>query len=306
MSGSTSGKLATMAGLDPNPKSAAGETIGRLAIWEHLRREREAGIAPGRLRNLGIYGGAQGIWVDKSRTGGLTPDGRGIAVAILHNGVSYDDDLTSDGLLYHYPTTERPASRDSGEIGAMKWAMELAVPIFVIIKRGDLRRVELGWVDDFDDPARIFAVSFGESPRGLVHLEEENDPFELTEPRRRRRASTWVRIGQRDFAFNVMRRYGPACAGCGIEVSQVLDAAHLRPKTRNGSDDSRNGLPLCALHHRALDSRLWVIEPETTNFVPVRRDVSLSDLRLTFSSLGHLPELPHREALLDVWHYAGV
>ena len=306
MSAWDSDKLATMTGLDPNPKSVADETIGRLAVWEQLRLGPDIGIVPGRLRELGIYGGAQGIWVDKSRTGALTPDGRGIAVAILHNGVSYDDDLTSDGLLYHYPSTDRPASRDSGEIQAMKWAMDLAVPIFVIIKKGDLRRIELGWVDDFDDPAKIFAVSFGETPQGLVRLEEENDPFELTKTPRRRRASTWARIGQRDFAFNVMRRYGPACAGCGIEVSQVLDAAHLRPKSRNGSDDSRNGLPLCALHHRALDSRLWVIEPRTTDFVAVRRDVSLSDLRLTFPSLNHLPELPHREALMDVWHYAGV
>jgi len=292
-------------GLDPTPRSVNEEILGRLAIWQHLKSEWDVGIAPSRLRQVGLYGGAQGVWVDKARTRALTPDDHGIAVAILHNGVSYDDDLTPDGVLYHYPSTERPVSRDEGEIRAMKWAMVLKVPIFVIIKKGDLRQVELGWVDDFDDPAKLFAVSFGDEPRGAIRLEESSEPFKLTAPRLRRSASTWIRVGQRDFAFNVMRRYGPACAGCGIGVSQVLDAAHLRPKTRNGSDDSRNGLPLCALHHRALDSRLWVIEPDSTDFVAVRRDISLSDLRLTFSSLDHLPALPHREALLDVWHYAG-
>jgi putative restriction endonuclease len=288
-------------GLTKTQGTIAEERALRFAVWEHLKTTQLGAVAPGELRELRIYGGAQGIWVDKARTGGLTTDGCGVAVAILHNGFSYADDLAPDGVLYHYPSTERPSARDSGEIQAMKWAMRLAVPIFVIVKEETLRRVVLGWVDDFDDPSQVFAVSFGGEPHGPVLLEGENEPFKLTAPRLQRRASTWVRTGQRNFAFNVMRRYGSACAGCGIGVSQVLDAAHLRPKNRNGSDDSRNGLPLCALHHRALDSRLWVIEPDSTRFLSVRRDVTVKDLRLTFSSLDHLPQLPHRDALRDVW-----
>ncbi len=293
-----------MLGLTRAQSTPAEECSLRFAVWEQLRTTQPEASAPGELRELGIYGGAQGIWVDKARTGSLTPDGCGIAVAILHNRVSYADDLAADGVLYHYPATGRPSARDAGEIQAMKWAMRLEVPIFVILKEGPRRRVVLGWVDDFDDPSQVFAVSFGAEPHGPVLLEGENQPFELTAHRSQRRASTWVRTGQRDFAFNVMRRYGPACAGCGIGVSQVLDAAHLRPKNRNGSDDSRNGLPLCALHHRALDSRLWVIEPDSTRFLAVRRDVSVQDLRLTFPSLQHLPQLPHRDALRDVWIHA--
>jgi len=293
-----------MLGLFEQSDSSTEEIARRLALWQFLRTEHPPEVTPGLLRDLRLYGGAQGIWVDKNRTASLTPDGRGVAVAILHNGITYADDLAADGVLYHYPSTDRPSSRDAGEVRAMKWAKDLQIPIFVIIKEGGLRRVVLGWVDDFDDPAKVFAVSFGNLPQGPVLLEEENAPFELTAPRSQRRASTWVRTGQRDFAFNVMRRYGPSCAGCGIAVTQVLDAAHLRPKSRNGSDDSRNGLPLCALHHRALDSRLWVIDPDSTSFIALRRDVPLSALRLTYASLSHLPQLPHREALIDVWHHA--
>ena len=45
------------------------------------------------MRELGIYGGAQGIWVDKARTGELTPGGSGVTVSVLHTGQSYADDL---------------------------------------------------------------------------------------------------------------------------------------------------------------------------------------------------------------------
>ena len=38
------------------------------------------------LRSLGIFGGAQGIWVHKTRTHLLTPDLTGVTVAVLHTG----------------------------------------------------------------------------------------------------------------------------------------------------------------------------------------------------------------------------
>jgi len=88
----------------------------RLEIWGQLVAEGTDSVLPGRLRDLGVFGGAQGIWVDKGRTGPLTPDGAGIAVAVLHTGRTYADDLSDDELLYHYPKTRRPASRDAGEI----------------------------------------------------------------------------------------------------------------------------------------------------------------------------------------------
>ncbi len=49
-------------------------------------------VAPRRLRELGIYGGAQGIWVDKRQTASVSPDGSGVTVGLLHTGSSYADD----------------------------------------------------------------------------------------------------------------------------------------------------------------------------------------------------------------------
>ena len=50
-------------------------------------------------------------------------------------------------------------------------------------------------------------------------------------------------------------------AGCS-ELS-LLDAAHLYPISKKGTDDPRNALVLCALHHRAFDRGLILIDPDS-------------------------------------------
>ena len=102
----------------------------------------------------------------------------------------------------------------------------------------------------------------------------DDEPFNLTEPSRRRKREAAVRQGQQRFKFRVLRRYGPQCAFCNISAPELLDAAHLRPKEYHGSDDPRNGLMLCASHHRALDAGLLAIEPGTVKlcFHPVGPD----------------------------------
>jgi hypothetical protein len=46
----------------------ASEANRRFELWKTLSKERLDDIEPARLRDLGVYGGAQGIWVDKART----------------------------------------------------------------------------------------------------------------------------------------------------------------------------------------------------------------------------------------------
>ena len=84
------------------------ETRRRQAMWDSLiARGGPINVVPGLLRELGIYGGAQGIWVNKEVTGNQSVDGAGIAVGVLHDGSSYDDDLSDDGVIYHFPNTRR-------------------------------------------------------------------------------------------------------------------------------------------------------------------------------------------------------
>ena len=94
----------------------AQEGVYRWQLWQQLHEQGgPRGVSPRRLRTLGLYGGAQGIWVDKARTAPLTADGVGITVGVLHTGITYADDLWEDGILYHYPHTHRPSARDRAE-----------------------------------------------------------------------------------------------------------------------------------------------------------------------------------------------
>ena len=97
------------------------EITWRLNIWSELFGEKkDRGISPSIIRELNIYGGAQGIYVDKNRTCAISPNGQGITVSVLHTSSDYPDELAEDGILYHYPKTKRPAIRDKNEIGATK------------------------------------------------------------------------------------------------------------------------------------------------------------------------------------------
>ena len=80
------------------------------------------------LRQRRIYGGAQGIWVDKDRTGQIAGNDGGITVGILHTGRHYPDDLSEDGVIYHYPKTKRGGARDTTEIEATRTRAALSCP----------------------------------------------------------------------------------------------------------------------------------------------------------------------------------
>ena len=90
-------------------------------------------MQPSLLGELGIYGGAQGVWVDKQQTKAAAP-ATGVAVSLLHTGATYADDLADDGVIYHYPSTKR-RGKGRAEIAAVK-AEGAPLPVFVIISSG--------------------------------------------------------------------------------------------------------------------------------------------------------------------------
>lgn len=287
-------------------ESIQQELDRRMTLWQSL----SGSSAPKRarsqtLRQLGIYGGAQGIWLDKRRTAHLTEEGTGVTVGLLHTGKLYAGDLAEDGVLYHYPHTFRASGRDSAEIEATKRAGELGLPVFVITcpsPHSANREVYLGWVEDWDDEAGLFLITFGtDRPPRSVPRETDDQPFELATKASTARREAIARQGQQRFKFLVFRRYGPRCAVCGIGSLEVLDAAHLRPKNKNGSDDPRNGLVLCATHHRAFDAGLFSIHPETLAIHTRPHGPDHEALRITYPDLSHLPKRPHVDALKWAW-----
>ena len=83
------------------PNQVDDELTLRTRLWADVHSGDPENIAPKVLRDAGVYGGAQGIWVDKKRTASLSPDGMGVTVGILHTGRHYPDDLSDDGVIYH-------------------------------------------------------------------------------------------------------------------------------------------------------------------------------------------------------------
>ncbi|GGQ63832.1 HNH endonuclease [Streptomyces flaveolus] len=292
--------------VDGRPTTVEGERAWRLAVWSHLQLTEDVSqVPPGALRAFGVYGGGQGIWMDKARTEAVHEGG--ITMGVLHTGAHYPDEISDNDVIYHYPTTGRGPGRDESEVAATKAAAALKLPIFVIAKptpRSGVRIVRLAWVEGWEERSRIFLINFGDSrPERLLTEDQSDDlPFSLTGSRSRSsQRNVRERPGQRRFKLRVFQRYGPRCPLSGIAVPEMIEAAHLRPDAEDGTDDPRNGLPLNAALHRAYDAHLFAIEPETLNVVTRPQGPTIEELGIVTPHLRELPRRPHAEALR--WRY---
>lgn len=282
----------------------AAEYQRRLEMWAKLKEARGPhDVHPGLLRDLRVYGGGQGIWVDKAITGSVSPDGRGVTVGLLHTG-EHRNYLSADGVIYHYARTSRPLGRDLQEISATKNAGLLRLPVFVVTTAGpgkSLRDVRIGWVEDWDDAGGAFLVMFGavEQPMACV----AQDPGRLFPPAQpacdclphsSKRTASSTR-----FRFGVFRRYGYKCAVCNIAVPELLDVVSLKPNRRKADDDPTHGLVLCALHHRAYEAGLFAIDPDTLHVITPSNGPDAAALNVTRADLRHLPKAAEPQALDD-------
>lgn len=277
--------------------SAAEERQWRMSVWDAVRNQT---IDARWLRDRGVYGGMQGVWVDAARTRVLAPEG--VAVAVRHTGRHYADDIDDRMAIYYYPQTTRPAARDWNEIEAVKNAGELHLPIFLIEEAvGGGRSVRLAWVVAADDHAGVFLFGFAEDEPRYLDMAEPETPFTVTTRRRRVAVQSERYERSPEFKFRVLRRHDGRCAVTGVGVPAVLDAAHVVPVEHGGSDDERNGLLLTATLHRAFDALLWAIEPQTLALRTRPRGPALADLRVGATSLRPGLRAPHLEALAWRW-----
>ena len=93
---------------------------------------------------------------------------------------------------------------------------------------------------------------------------------------------------QHRFRNDLFEMQGSVCAFCDFDVPVALEAAHIVPKQENGTDDPRNGLLLCSVHHRIFDTNCIGINPDGLALVP-RPGWRLERLRISRASLSHLP-----------------
>jgi hypothetical protein len=282
----------------------ASEKVRRALLWDKLQ-ERD-NVEPQQLRELGIYGGAQGIWVDKARTAGADIGPEGATVGILHTGRHYPDDLSDDGVIYHYPNTKRQPGRDLSEIQATKNAMANKLPLFVILpgKGSQAKRsVRLGWVCDFDDDSGQFLILFDAQEPPYSGPARFDSEFRLTENLINKTGTVKVRAGQQRFRFHVISQYGEKCAVCRIRHPQLLTAAHICGKSDKGSDDWRNGIPLCATHHAAFDAHLFSIDPNGKKICYLT-GITPEAIGVVEDVLTTVKNCPHEKALQWRWAVA--
>lgn len=254
-------------------------------------------LSASEVRDLGIYGGASGVWVDKIRTKEFAHEG--VAVGLLHTGRHYDDDIDETGVLYHYPTTQRPESRDNNEIQSIKNAKELNLPIFVIRNVGGRKRIDLAWLNDFDDQLRICVLTFhGLSPADNIHITNKA-PSNVPLFGQRRKTAKEVLRAERDplFKFNILKRFQGICPVTEINVTEMLDAAHIIPVASGGTESSENGILLSASAHRAMDSGLWAINPLTLQIETKKDGPSTQQMKLSVTDLTKHANYLNREAL---------
>lgn len=271
----------------------------RKDLWKKIKSFNDGDITPTQIRDLRVYGGSQGIYTDKLNTANFTSNGNGLTVSILHLGDYYPDEVDENGILYHYPQTQRPTSRDEGEIIATKNCIKYNVPIFVILpgNNHNLRKVRLGWVIDFDDLNQIFLISFSEE-QPETYSKIYDDKFQLNDQSLAKiQVTSKIRRNQHRFRFNLLKNYGARCALCSISHPKLLHAAHIKPKHHSGSDHWRNGLVLCHNHHAAFDANLIVIKPDEDLSIDIKND----NLKVEFNKVTPLKNTPHIDAIK--WRY---
>ena len=99
----------------------------RRDLWRQLTEEGGPREVPASLVNrLRLYWGGRGIWRDKKNLSHLAPTG--VTVGVLHTGRHYEDDLSANAVLYHYPSTAQPSTASASRKRVRRWTASTSNP----------------------------------------------------------------------------------------------------------------------------------------------------------------------------------
>jgi putative restriction endonuclease len=171
----------------------------------------------------------------------------------------------------------------------------------------------LGSRDLDDELLRVFAFDWTSEPNPFTHALVSVETQErlavslINAPERAEEIYAQVRvrgIAQRIFRAALQRAYGGACAFCGLSFPEALEGAHIVPwRTCAPRErlDPRNGLLLCATHHRLFDADWLTL---TTDFIIEHQDAdesggdySPADDHITRRLRGRRAAVPERRDL---------
>lgn len=96
---------------------------------------------------------------------------------------------------------------------------------------------------------------------GQGKVSSPREPFSMIDVEEYTAEDVWGqqrrRTGQQKFRATLLQMYPNECAICGVDIVEVLEAAHLIPHSAEVNYRPENGRLLCANHHRAFDSGLY-------------------------------------------------
>jgi putative restriction endonuclease len=115
-------------------------------------------------------------------------------------------------------------------------------------------------------------------------------------------------VAQALFRKALLEAY-PGCCFCGLTFEDALEAAHIVPwaeASRSERLDVRNGLLLCATHHRMFDAALMTLDEsrQIQFYDPDENDVPYTDADRALSSRlhtrpAHIPDKPELQPGLE-------
>ena len=268
------------------------EIKNREKLWENLSKNPDGKVPVSELSKVNLPIDRKGAF--SPRDSGL---GERVSRRILITDTQYKEIIEEGGLNYK---SSKTGKQRQDEIEGMISAMDYQVPIFVIIGNKDdkeSRKVKIGLVREYDKREEAFLVDvFDQWPNQeeLVFKSEDEDETEFdpySKDTNRNVTPIETRPGQAKFRFYVVKRYGAKCAVCEVALKEILEAAHIVPKSEDGVDDSRNGLILCANHHRMFDSNLFAID--THYKLDYWKGYNKDNLMIKVENLSRSPDMPH-------------
>ncbi len=255
--------------------SAELDSALRVAVFEHVRRLRDAGggVVTSTQLNEGLQFRGTRVPVWNQQLGIFRPallKEPGAALTIQTSFKSPYDDRWSpddDRLAYKYRDTD-PNHSDNR---ALRRAMELGLPLLYLVgvNPGLYKPIFPCYVVG-DDPTALTFFLLADEEQFIQPGATDAD----ADAPRKAYITRLVkqRLHQDRFRFLVIGAYGEQCTMCRLRHVQLLEAAHITAdRDPRGLPEVPNGLSLCRIHHGAFD--VGILGVDADYLIHLRRDV---------------------------------
>jgi len=150
--------------------------------------------------------------------------------------------------------------------------MEDAIPVAVIrqLSVGRYQILGLAYVTDYNPRTGYFFLMGSSVANSTLSVDPSltTEPLNIDEDTRKFQDTRQaVRQGQTKFRLDLLDAYRSRCAATEYDVSEGLEAAHIRPYRGAHTNETRNGILLRADIHNLFDYGIVGVDPEAMKVV---------------------------------------